>query len=144
MQLIYTNKKIMSVTVLIGLLLLLLPLFFVAAETSIYQEVITSSNSGGQSSDRNTIKQGGATIEIQNTTIIDGKESSYYFSTSTSDAAEHQVTIIDDTPALSKTNLADDTTGDKMSVEEYEKYEALITRMINLLNYLQLYATKNF
>jgi hypothetical protein len=144
MQLIHTNKKIVSLAIMMGAMLLL-PLSFAAAETSsIYQEVMTSSNSGGQSSDRSATEQNTATVEVRSTTIINGEEYNYYFSTSTLNGVEHQVTIVDGVPVLSETGTPDNSASVELSVQEYGEYETWITSMINLLNYLQLYVANTF
>jgi len=118
--------------------ILLLPLSFAAAETSIYQEVITSSNSGGQigGGQNNT-----SSVEVISTTIINGKEYNYYFSTSTTNAVEHQVTIIDGSPTRNEIPMATNITDSEPNVQEYETW---LISMINLLNYLQQYVANTF
>jgi len=113
-------------TTLLGVMLLL-PLSVATAETSTFQEVISSSNSGGQ---------GTATIEVTSTTIINGEESTYHFSTSTTDGVVHEVTIVDGTPVSSETIVDGASTSTTFIAPEYEVW---ITSLITLLNYLQLY-----
>jgi len=142
MQLIHTNK-IVSTAILIGTLLLLSPHFAVAG-TSIYQEVITSSNSGGQTSSSHSIEQTDATVEVMSTTIINGEEYNYYFSTSTSGGVEQQVTIQNGAPGSSETRMTDPVTTTETASQREEGYRDWLSNMINLLNYLQLYVANTF
>ena len=124
--------------------MLFLPLSFADAQTSIYQEVHTSSNSGGQNVSSNSVEQNSATVEVMSTTIINGEEYNYYFSTSTPNGVEHQATIINGELVSGETIMPNDETHIEINTQGHREHENWITSMINLLNYLQLYVANTF
>jgi len=143
MQLIHTKKKIVSLAIVTGAVFLL-PLSFAAAQTSLYQEVHTSSNSGSQTSSYSSTGQNNTTVEVTSTTVINGEEYNYHFSTSSQNGVEHQVTIVDGIPVSTKTVVPVDSANGELSAEEYKTYEAWIINLMNLLNYLQQYVPTTF
>jgi hypothetical protein len=94
MKLSFTHSARKYLIAYLGVCLLAVPIFVKANNSHIYNEVITTSNSGGQTSN-----SGSASVEVSNTTIINGERSSYRYATSTTGSIEHQVIIEHSPPA---------------------------------------------
>lgn len=147
MKLIHTHSLYILWAILIGISVLLSPSFAVTAQThsSVYQEVITKSNTGGQTSSSANITTDSASVEVTNTTVIDGKRYEYYFSTTTPESVEHQVVIQNDVPLFSDTKTNELQTNDTIEYLKVDQArQAWIISMMKIIQTLQLYVAQSF
>lgn len=140
MKLIHNHTLLKYQAIWIGVSMLLSPSFAIATQTSVYQEVTTSSNTGGQRANQGEIQEGSATVQFSSETVIDGVRSSYYFSTTSAQAINHQVIIENGVPIFNESTVVPSVTSAVLPGHlSNQEYLTWLTSMITLIKYLQQY-----